>query len=249
MPPKTISEVIGQLDIMIAEAKEHSSRLGYFPALYRRVTVEVKNKVEQNYFDDNARMEKLDVVFANRYLAAYQAYQKDEGCSASWQVAFDAARSWRPLVLQHLLLGMNAHISFDLGMAAATVAPGHAINSLQGDFNKINNILSSLVDTVQSELAQLWPLLKAIDWLAGSMDEKLARFSMTIARDAAWKMAEQYAMLQVGQQEEFVNVRDKKVAGFAQKIYQPGLLLQSAIAILRAGEIGTVSRKIEILDK
>ena len=248
-PAQTISEVIHQLEIIIEEAKKNSSRLGYFPALYKRVTVEVKNKIEQNYFDDNARMEKLDVIFANRYLAAYQSYKKAESCSACWRVAFDATNSWRPLVLQHLFLGMNAHISLDLSIAAATVAPGSAISSLHNDFNKINSVLSALVDTVQLELAQLWPLLKIVDKVAGSLDEKLAEFSMTIARDAAWKNAEEYAMLQPEQQQEFVNARDKKVAAVGQKIYQPGVLLQSAIALLRVGEIGNVMKKIDILDK
>ena len=82
IPAQTITEVLQQLDIIIYDAKKNSSRLGYFPALYKRVTVEVKNKVEQKYFDDNARMEKLDVIFANRYLTAYQSYKNAGSCSA-----------------------------------------------------------------------------------------------------------------------------------------------------------------------
>jgi hypothetical protein len=41
-----------------------------------------------------------------------------------------------PRVVQHVLLGMNAHINLDLGVAAAEVAPGPAIAGLRGDFDR-----------------------------------------------------------------------------------------------------------------
>src|SRR6185503_17794712 len=140
-PPRTIAEVIEQLEHIVADCQASKLREGYFAALYLRVTREVARKISSNFFDDNARMEQLDVTFANRYLTAYDQYKHHQKCSASWQVAFETCRNWRPLVLQHLLLGMNAHIGLDLGIAAATVCPGNAIQTLHNDFNKINTIL------------------------------------------------------------------------------------------------------------
>jgi len=37
----------------------------------------------------------------------------------SWVKAFDATEFWWLIVLQHLLMDMNAHINLDLGIAAA----------------------------------------------------------------------------------------------------------------------------------
>lgn len=99
------------------------SRLGYFAALYRRVTMAVKQGVADNIFQDGARMERLDVIFANRYLDALQEFRNGQPTTMSWRAAFQAAAHWYPLVLQQLLVGMNAHINLDLGVAAACCAP------------------------------------------------------------------------------------------------------------------------------
>ena len=157
-PARSIDEVIERLRIIVGETQDANSTMGYFAALYRRVTVEVKRKIAEGYFDDNARMERLDVLFANRYLEAYDAYREERPLTRSWRFAFDAAGSWHYIVLQHLFLGMNAHINLDLGIATAQAAPGSAILSLENDFKKINTILLSLIDEVEAKLAEIWPM-------------------------------------------------------------------------------------------
>jgi hypothetical protein len=55
---------------------------------------------------------------------------------------------------------MNAHINFDLGIAAAEIAPGDELPSLQHDFNEINTILARLVGQVQSEIYEVSPWIR-----------------------------------------------------------------------------------------
>src|SRR3974390_2403927 len=74
MPVNTIAEVIAALDGIIQRAWEERSCLGYFAALYRRVTRAVKEGIANNQFSDGPRMEKLDVIFASRYLDAMNAH-------------------------------------------------------------------------------------------------------------------------------------------------------------------------------
>jgi F420-0:gamma-glutamyl ligase-like protein len=153
-------------------------------------------------------------------------------------------------VLQHLLLGINAHISLDLGIAAATVAPGSSIATIKNDFDKINAILASQVDTVEVQLAGIFPLLKPIDRLAGRLDEEFACFSVNIARDAAWQMALHLASLtNETEKENFIRERDKAVSSFAMKLYRPGIIINGLITLFRVGEIGTVRSKIEWLSR
>jgi hypothetical protein len=59
-------------------------------------------------------MEKLDVTFAGRYLAALESYRAQQNTSRCWIAAFETANKWSPIILQQLLIGMNAHINFDL---------------------------------------------------------------------------------------------------------------------------------------
>ena len=104
MSAKTIDQVIQQLDDIIGRTKRDKSRLGYFAALYRKVTIKVKAGISEDFFEDGERMERLDVIFANRYLEAFEQNQKNIPPTRSWQLAFETAKCWWPIVLQHLLL-------------------------------------------------------------------------------------------------------------------------------------------------
>ena len=176
MPATSISEVIEKLNEIIIRSAANSDRAGYFAALYKRVTVAVADKIKQGYFDDNARMEKMDVVFANRYLEAFENYKNGIVCTNCWQLAFDVTKSWNPMVIHHLLAGMNAHISLDLGIAAATVSPGAAVSEIQNDFNKINRVLAELTNDVKTQLFDMWPLSKFIVRLnTGKLENTFSR--------------------------------------------------------------------------
>jgi hypothetical protein len=187
--PDSIAGVLSELDRIIDWARGRENCLGYFPALYRKVTRAVAINIEGGFFDDAARMERLDVAFAQRYLHALQQWRQGTRVNESWRIAFEASNRWWPIVLQHLLLGINAHINLDLGIAAAHTSPGGEILGLKSDFDKINDILLGLVEQVEKELNAVWPLLPLLDRVAGRTDEALINFSMQKARAHAWKVA------------------------------------------------------------
>ncbi|MBL7813533.1 MAG: hypothetical protein JNL70_00915 [Saprospiraceae bacterium] len=187
IPASTIQEVITELDIIIAESLSKNNRLGLFAALYRQVTLRVSRGIADGQFNDNERMERLDVVFANRFLEAYKAYQTGQTLTSSWRIAFDAAKRPNLFILQHLLMGMNAHISLDLGIAAAEIAKGQALAQLEPDFNQINKLLISMVDEVQVVLDRFSLTWAVIDKIAGKLDEKLANFNIVFFRNRAWQ--------------------------------------------------------------
>ena len=144
MPATTIDEVIAQLQTIIDDSIKNNDRLGFFAALYIKVTSRVKEGIVNNEFDDSSRMEMLDVTFANKYLLAYQQWKSGIEPSGSWKVAFETSKKPFPLVLQHLLLGINAHINLDLGVAAVEVSGTNDLKVIRNDFNAINNVLASL---------------------------------------------------------------------------------------------------------
>src|SRR4051812_18744301 len=156
---RSIDEVIAALDRIIATAATDRSRIGFFASLYRQVTLRVRQGIAGGLFEDGPRMERLDTLFANRYLDALAAWQADDLTSKSWRLAFDASRRTDLLILQHLLLGINAHINLDLGIAAATVCPGDALPALRPDFERIMQILSALTDQVKGVLDQFSPMI------------------------------------------------------------------------------------------
>src|SRR4051794_26531693 len=90
MQANNIDQVLQMLASIIEEAKARDSRFGFFAALYRQVTLEVQRGIERGFFDDGPRMERFDTVFANRYLAALDAWQSGGTPTRSWKVAFTA---------------------------------------------------------------------------------------------------------------------------------------------------------------
>src|SRR5260370_24365398 len=159
--------VISELKQLIVWTLSEPSRIGYFAALYLRVTNTIRSKIGTGYFDDDARMELLDAAFASRYLSAVQQFRsQDPALPKAWAVALDATNQENLIIVQDLLLSMNPHINVDLAIAAAKTCPGNSIGSLQGDFNRINAILANVVPTVISEINALSPYLHMIAALA-----------------------------------------------------------------------------------
>ena len=243
----TIDDVIAQLDAVIDRSVADESRLGYFAALYRQVTVAVKHGIHTGFFADPARMERLDVIFARRYLDALAQWRAGTEVSGCWAFAFDLASSRRPTVLQHLLLGMNAHINLDLGIAAAQTAPGDQLPALYDDFCRINMILADLTGNVQTALADVWPGLGVLLTFVRRSDDVIVNFSMTRAREAAWRVAQELAPLDDAQQHAVIATLDQQVVARALLIDRPGFTLATALAAIRLRERGSVAEIIAAL--
>jgi hypothetical protein len=245
---RTIDDVIVELDDVIARARAERSRLGYFAVLYRDVTVKVKEGIGDGNFEDGARMERLDVAFASRYLDALHAYRRGEEMSRCWRAAFRAADRWPPIVLQHLLLGINAHINLDLGVAAAVTSPGEALPALRKDFDDINNILCRMLDGVQDKLARVSGWMTLLDRAGCRTDEAVMNFSINRARVAAWRVAEKLAPLTDAQREEEIRALDRRVELLARLVqHPPGITIRLANFVVRLSETRDVARIIDVL--
>jgi hypothetical protein len=244
---KTIDEVIERLNEVIARSHLEQSRLGYFATLYRNVTIEVKRGIAQGRFENGPRMEQLDVTFANRYLAAIDSYVRGGRASKCWVAAFEAAAEWPPIVLQHLLLGMNAHINLDLGAAAAIVCPGDQLPSLKRDFDEINNILEAMIGGVQLQLSKISHWMRLLDLVGARTQKAIVNWSMDRARAAAWRVAERLAPLDPGQMEGELKRLDDEVDLLASLIRRPGPLISTAIFFVRLSEPRNVSKILNLL--
>jgi hypothetical protein len=246
-PTQSIDEVIESLTRIIDWAGVSHSRLGYFASLYRKVTVQVRDHIENGKFENVERMERFDVIFANRYFQALIDLRTGRAPAQVWTYAFESADSYWPIVLQHLLLGMNAHINLDLGIAAAETMKGQQLSDLQKDFNKINDILAGLVGEVQTELAKIWMTLRLFTGALGSVDDALIRFSMNKARDEAWQTAERFWNLPETEWPSAIRAQDVRMVPLAGLIRQPGLLLGTVTRIVRLGEVQDVAKVVGLL--
>lgn len=242
----SVQDVLDALDGVIARALEDESRLGYFAAIYRKVTAKVAEGIAAGFFDDAERMARLDVAFAGRYLSALKAFEQGGKPARCWELAFEAGSASRPIIVQHLLLGVNAHINLDLGVAAARTAPGPELAGLRRDFDRINEILALILAAIERDLGDVSPWMKLLQRIGGRHDDEIVRFSIEVARTQAWRFAVELAPLPPDHWAGPIAARDAGVVRIAGRILHPGLL-SVGLLVIRARESNDVRRNIEAL--
>jgi hypothetical protein len=248
--PATIDEVLTELDIIIEETVSNNNYLGIFAYIYRRTTEEIRKAITDRQFEDNERMERMDVAFANKYISAYHNFRISRGqVSRSWAIPFQSGNE-KLTIMQHLLMGMNAHINLDLGIAASETAPGNAINGLKNDFMKVNDILADLTNEMQIRVGRISWWMFLLDWMGGKTDETVINFSMIKAREAAWDFACTLAFLEDEGKKVRINEVDTGISILAGIIKRPpGLILRNVLKFISKVEEKEVKRIVTGLEK
>jgi Family of unknown function (DUF5995) len=225
-----IDQVLADLDRIIDDSRRAKSRIGFFAAIYRQVTLRVQQGIEADEFEDGPRMDLLDAIFAKRYMDAVAAWKSKGQPTRSWRTSFDAAEARdRRLILQHLLLGMNAHINLDLGVAAAEVAPGDSIDGLKRDFDHINVILNEMLDGAQKAIGKHSPMVHILNQVGGAVGDQILGFSFPVARFAAWMNALVLARQSGKEKESTIDMMDRRAALAALPIVDPGGVVGKSI--------------------
>ena len=235
---------------VIDRSRQERDRVGLFACMYERVTAAVRARCEDGRFVETARMEHFVCTFADRYFAAHEGWRSGGSPTRSWATAFAAARTWRPVVLQHLLLGMNAHINLDLGITTAALAGSpERLPAMRSDFDAVNDVLASMVDLSQDELAAASPWFGLADHLGGRHDETLICFSLRRARDQAWALAQHLVTLPEAAWPAEIERVDGEVAGIARRILHPGFVLSGGLALVRLREPWTAERALDAVER
>lgn len=244
---KTIEEVLQKLDTIILWSKENQSPAGYFACTYRIMTAQVLKGIQQKKFEDNPRMTMLDLAFAQRYLDAWENYNKGKKCSNAWYIAFEATKNKNLLILQHIFLGINAHINLDLGISAASVMPYRKINPLKKDFENINTVIASINQKVQDSLNKICYPVDLIDKISNGKDNVVLDFAISRARDTSWASAVIASNTPNFLRESVINIIDYAAAKVATQILNPKILTPALTKELKKCESNDIVKNIEIL--
>jgi hypothetical protein len=236
---------LSELHELITWCRSRESRTGYFAALYTHVAVALAAGLEHNAFEHPESLRKLNDVFFARYLSAFRAHRDGAPTTAAWRVAFDAAGHRGVCVLQHLLLGMNAHINLDLAIAVADAIPAEDLQAFRADFDRMNGLLASLVTGVAKDLAIVWPLLSSINRTFHDEDDVIINFSMRLAREQAWRGALRLSRQAGAGRAQAIAELDHEAAAIAKLVARPLWPGNLVAAVIRLGERGSV---VQILD-
>ena len=169
-----------------------------FLRCYALMTENMIASLAAGEFHDPAWVSHLLDHFADFYFTALEQYETDPQLApAVWRCAHHAATRKGALVIQQLLLGVNAHINYDLIFATADLLEeeGASLSSQdlerrQADYNHVNAVINRTINEVQAEiLNRREPVLEVVDVLLGPVDEWLIEFEITRWRDEVWAQA------------------------------------------------------------
>ena len=191
-PVATVDEAIVRMEA-IAAALPEIDGLACFNRMYLTVTQVVGARIGAGFFVDPVFMTQLDVDFANLYLGAVDTWVRAPG---------DVPRSWRVLIerredtdiapLQFALAGLNAHINRDLCVAVVTTArtldTSPDAGSHHDDFEKVNAVLGELNESIRESFET--GILLELDRRVDGLDNLVANFSISAARQVSWDNAQ-----------------------------------------------------------
>ena len=246
---RTIDDVLRELNAIVDDSVEHGGRIGYFTALYARVTSNVRRAIlAGRVFDDDARMERLDVVFADRFLDAWRARREGKPLTRSWRQVFEALDDPGVLVIQHLLMGMTAHIRLDLGVAAAEVGvTPEGLRALHADFLRINDVLARLVGVVEAQIQTFSPRLGRFTEFAPHLQRRIFDFGMESARDEAWELARALVDLPLADRPRRIHNADERVACQIREIHPVAPALDPVVRWIHDEERKLVRFNVQVL--
>ncbi len=154
--------------------------------------------LERGEFQDPVWVSRLLERFADYYFEALAAYdQRLSHTPLVWRITHDAACANACLPLQNLMLGVNAHISYDLVLALVELLEAEwprlsseAQAMRYQDHCHVNTVIGRTIETVQDEvIAQLTPAFALVDSVLGSLDEWVTTRMIATWRDTVWRYA------------------------------------------------------------
>jgi hypothetical protein len=189
---QTLDDVISGLAAIEARFTQRGDRRAIFATLYGVISTAARENVGQHLFEDNAWVGRYAVVFANYYRRALERYEAGQMSDVpkAWRLCFDFACQGDGVVLQDLLLGVNAHVNNDLPLAlnAVSIDPNRA--SRHRDHTAVNRVFGRVLERATEAIATLYaPGLETADDFGGQLDELASLFSIEVARESAWEAA------------------------------------------------------------
>jgi hypothetical protein len=159
--PEPVVAVVAQMRERLDALPPNASSLAAFLETYLRTTLAVGKAVDGGLFEDPQWVTEWDVAFAELYLTALDAHLAGREPSRPWRLAFDAPATLP--ALRRVLLGINAHVNYDLPQALLAVisdddfGDASLVARRRRDHERIDGVLAARVAAEDVELASSSP--------------------------------------------------------------------------------------------
>jgi uncharacterized protein DUF5995 len=186
---QTVAAVVARMQQRNDNLPPGLSHRAFFLQTYWRTTQAVGKAIDDARFEDPQWVERWDVVFADLYLAAHDADVEHRAADVPrpWRLAFDAPADLP--ALRHVLLGINAHVNYDLPQAMLAVISDDdfldpvLIERRRRDHERIDAVLASRVSAEDQALGARRSLL---DRALTPLNRLSSRRFLREARQKVW---------------------------------------------------------------
>ena len=189
---RTLQDVLARMTETLEDLPPQLRARRVFLSTYRRTTMAVADAIETGSFEDPAWVEAWDVAFADLYLEALAADVSGDPRhrpSRPWRAAFDAPADLPPI--RHVLLGINAHINYDLPQALLQVISDGdfedpvLVGRRRRDHERIDAVLAARVAAEDEELNAQGGR-PALDRVLAPLNHVASRRFLREARGKVW---------------------------------------------------------------
>lgn len=177
--------------------KSSGDRRHVFLSCYSMMSQSMLEAINKEQFIHGTWVSQLLLRFSQYYFDALEHYdQNPEASPMVWRQVHDASRNPKINVTQNLLLGVNAHINYDLPLALYdclvdtwTQLPENHKETLKRDHELVNEIIASTIDSVQDSIINpsSWSMA-ALDVIMCRADEWLLSKLISSWRNDVWQV-------------------------------------------------------------
>lgn len=201
---QTVAAVVERMAQRLDSLPAEKAHRRPFLETYLRTTQAVGAAIGDARFEDPVWVERWDVVFADLYLDAHDADLAGARVPRPWRLAFDARAELPPL--RHVLLGINAHVNFDLPQALLAVISDDdfrddvLIDCRRRDHERIDGVLASRVSAEDQQLGGPRTLL---DRALTPVNRLGSRRFLKEAREKVWHNASELQQARLSGSESY----------------------------------------------
>lgn len=169
-----------------------------FLQCYTRMTENMLAGVAAGRFHDAPWVTTFVHDFAHYYFVALDAYDAQmPHVPPIWREAHDLAKQPTTTVVQNLLLGVNAHINYDLVLVLDDLLrptwrhlePAQR-QARHADYCTVNQIIAETINCVQDDVVRPYArLMQIVDVACGPLDEWMTARLITAWRRDVWAQA------------------------------------------------------------
>ena len=190
-----------RLSVLVPQWQQARDRKVIFAHTYYLMTGNMLTALQSGAFHNRKWVTRLLDRFAEYYFDALAKYEKAPYSAPSvWRVAFEVTENPEAFAVQNLLLGVNAHINFDLANTLIDVLKDdwRSLDSEQKrlhyeDHTLVNKTIETTFDEAQQlVIARYSPSLDKLMQMASVFDEVMVSSLIRTWREQAWQFAVEY---------------------------------------------------------